>query len=111
MYIWTKHRYTQHTAPANVGRVRAKGVLPSDSKGPRWIIDHASGEMGFIPNAQLIFKSQSNSGDYHDEINKVNTKWLQEKLLPNLPLRSIVVMDNASYHALWVNKAPTKHKK
>ncbi|CAH2087753.1 unnamed protein product [Euphydryas editha] len=28
-----------------------EGVLSSDSKGPRWIIVHAGGEMGFIPNA------------------------------------------------------------
>ncbi|KAM3964278.1 LOW QUALITY PROTEIN: uncharacterized protein ACR2FA_001768 [Aphomia sociella] len=64
--------------------------------------------MGFIPNAQLIFKSQSKSGDYHDDINRDNfTKWLKEMLLPNLPPQSIVVMDNASYHTVAVNKAPT----
>ncbi|XP_049701004.2 uncharacterized protein LOC126055535 [Helicoverpa armigera] len=62
-----------------------EGVLSSDSKGPRWIIVHAGGTMGFISNAQLIFRSQSKSADYHDEMNKVNfNKWLKEKLIPNL---------------------------
>lgn len=69
-----------------------EGVYSSDSKGPRWIIVHARGKMGFIPNAQLIFISQTKSGDYHDEIHKANfKKWVQEKLLPNLPVRSLVV--------------------
>lgn len=85
-----------------------KGVLTNDSTGSRWIIVHAGGEMGFILNAQLIFKSQSKSGDYHDDMNKTNfMKWLQEKLIPNLPSNSLIVMDNASYHTVTVNKAPT----
>lgn len=85
-----------------------EGVLSSDSKGPRWIIVHAGGAMGFIPNAQLIFRSQSQAADYHDDMNKTNfNKWLSEKLIPNLPPQSIVVMDNASYHTIQLNKAPT----
>ncbi|CAG4961088.1 unnamed protein product [Colias eurytheme] len=64
--------------------------------------------MGFIPDAQLIFKSQTKSGDYHDDMNRENfMKWIKDKLLPNLPAQSIVVMDYASYHTVAVNKAPT----
>ncbi|KAL0810586.1 hypothetical protein ABMA28_010703 [Loxostege sticticalis] len=33
-------------------------------------------------------------------------KWLREKLIPNLTEPSIIVMDNASYHTVQVNKAP-----
>ncbi|XP_034840153.2 uncharacterized protein [Maniola hyperantus] len=85
-----------------------EGVLSPDSKGPRWIIVHAGGAMGFIPNAQLIFRSRSQAADYHDDMNKTNfNKWLSEKLIPNLPPQSIVVMDNASYHTVQLNKAPT----
>ncbi|XP_038221442.1 uncharacterized protein LOC119839277, partial [Zerene cesonia] len=85
------------------------GVLSSDSKGPRWIIVHAGSEAGFVPNAQLIFKSQSKSGDYHGDMNRENfMKWVQEKLLPNIPPpQSIVVTDNAPYHTVALNKAPT----
>lgn len=83
-------------------------VLTSDSPGMRWIIVNAGGEMGFISNAQLIFKSQSKSGNYHDDMNRTNfMKWLSEKLIPNLPPNSLVVMDNAPYHTVQVNKAPT----
>lgn len=84
------------------------GVLKNDSTGTRWIIVNAGGEMGFIPNALLIFKSQSKSGDYHDDMNRANfMKWLTEKLIPNLPKNSLVVMDNAPYHTVQINKAPT----
>lgn len=46
--------------------------------------------------------------DYHHDMNAANfNKWLQEKLLPNLNEPSIIVMDNASYHSVIVNKPPT----
>jgi transposase len=34
-------------------------------------------------------------------------KWLEEKRIPNLDKPSVVVMDNASYHCVVKNKAPT----
>ncbi|PSN43260.1 hypothetical protein C0J52_25105 [Blattella germanica] len=35
------------------------------------------------------------------------TKWLQTQILPNLPPRSVIVMDNASYHSVQNDKKPT----
>ncbi len=65
------------------------------------------GENGFIPGAQLIFKSRQRHGDYHGEMNReLFLKWLREKLLPNLPSRSVVIMDNAPYHSIILNKPP-----
>ncbi|KAH9638425.1 hypothetical protein HF086_007732 [Spodoptera exigua] len=84
------------------------GLFTSESAGSRWIIAHAGSEYGFINNALLIFKSQSKSSDYHDDMNSTNfLKWMNEKLIPNLPERSLVVMDNAPYHCTQTNKAPT----
>jgi hypothetical protein len=34
-------------------------------------------------------------------------KWLTEKLIPNLPPRSVLVVDNAPYHNVQFNKATT----
>ncbi|XP_050308995.1 uncharacterized protein LOC126745273 [Anthonomus grandis grandis] len=46
----------------------------------------------------LIFKSGAKSGDYHDDMNHQHfMKWVQTKLLPNLPEQSVLVIDNASY--------------
>lgn len=85
-----------------------QGVLVSDSVGSRWIIGHAGSENGFVENALLIFKSQSKSSDYHDDMNTTNfLKWMTEKVVPNLPENCLVVMDNAPYHCTQINKAPT----
>ncbi|CAH0723974.1 unnamed protein product, partial [Brenthis ino] len=63
-----------------------EGVLSSNAKGARWIIVHAEGENGFVPNARVIFKSQTKSGDYRNDMNQTNfMKWLKEKLVPNHP--------------------------
>ena len=36
-------------------------------------------------------------------------KWLQEKLIPNLKSRSVIVVDNASYHNVQLNWHPTSN--
>lgn len=68
--------------------------------------------MGFLEQCLLIFKSGSKSGDYHDDMNAENYgKWVMEKLIPNLPDNSVVVIDNAPYHNMQVNKAPASASK
>ena len=85
-----------------------RGAKKPIGKGNRLIIVHAGGEMGFIPNACLIFTSGQKSGDYHDDMNFDNySRWMREKLLPNLPPNSVIVVDNASYHNVQLNPAPT----
>lgn len=60
-----------------------------------------------MPDALLVFKSQSVSEDYHGDMDYDNfTKWLEEHLFPNLPPNSVVVGDNASYHNKLKNKPP-----
>jgi hypothetical protein len=62
--------------------------------------------MGTIEGEELIFNSRVTSQDYHDDKNSTNyNKWLQVKLIP---LGSIVILDNASYHTVQENKAPTR---
>ncbi|RVE50547.1 hypothetical protein evm_004774 [Chilo suppressalis] len=84
------------------------GLLISESAGKRFIIAHAGTKSGFVKNALLMFRSQSKSADYHDDMNATNfLKWMTEKVVPNLPEKSLVVMDNAPYHCTQINKAPT----
>ncbi|CAC5392648.1 unnamed protein product [Mytilus coruscus] len=52
--------------------------------------------------------------DYHTEMNgKVFEQWFEKQLVPALPPKSIVVMDNASYHSVRVDgtKAPTSNSR
>jgi len=36
-------------------------------------------------------------------------KWLQEKFIPNLECKSVIVVDNASYHNVQLNRHPTSN--
>lgn len=56
-----------------------------------------------------MFKSKTNVGDYHGEMNAVNFEtWLKEKLFPNLQKPSIIILDNASYHSRQSERLPIK---
>ena len=45
--------------------------------------------------------------DYHQDMNaNVFENWFLEKLIPNLPEKSVVILDNASYHCCQVDKIP-----
>lgn len=84
------------------------GVLSHIGKGDRLIIVHCGGQSGFVDGALLIFKSKCKTGDYHDSMNFVNfSKWINEKLMPNIPPNSVIVMDNAAYHSVREEKKPT----
>ncbi|CAC5356318.1 unnamed protein product [Mytilus coruscus] len=74
--------------------------VPS-GKGTRLIVlDVGSSQQGLIPGCGLIFESKTNSSDYHDEMNKEHfTEWFRDTLLPKLPPRSVIIMDNAPYHS------------
>lgn len=67
--------------------------------GERLIILNAITKSGWVPNAKVVFKSTKKTGDYHGQMNyELFSKWFSEKLLPNIPENSIIIMDNAPYH-------------
>ena len=79
------------------------------SKGERCIIVDAGSEHGFVQGARLVYDRKSSSGDYHSEMNSEKfMRWLRERLIPNLPPRSVVVIDNAPYHSVQQNKCPNQ---
>jgi len=77
--------------------------------GERLIILHAMTKSGWVPGAQLTFKSTKKTGDYHGQMNHdLFTKWFTEQLLPNIPGHALILMDNAPYHTvLSRHSAPT----
>jgi len=65
---------------------------------------------GSIPSALLIFQSGSKSGDYHNNMNHANIKKrLPEQLIPDLELKSVIVVDSVSYHNVQLNRRPTSN--
>ncbi len=84
-------------------------VQKPTGKGERLIIMNAITKDGWVPDAETIFKSTKKTGDYHGQMNaELFAKWFEEKLIPNIPDNSLIVMDNASYHnILSSHSAPT----
>ena len=71
------------------------------SKGERCIIVNAGSEAIFVKGALLVYDGKSSSGDYNSEMNLTKfMHWLQERLIPNLPSRSVVVISNAPYQSV-----------
>lgn len=88
------------------------GFKKSFSKGSKLVLVHAGSNAGEVQNALLIFKSGQKKGEYQNNMNAENyEKWLKTKLIPNLPPRSVLVIDNARYHNVKLNKAPNSNNK
>ncbi|CAB3236879.1 unnamed protein product [Arctia plantaginis] len=88
------------------------GIVENISSGKRYIIVHVGSEKGPVLNSLLVFSTKSKMADYHHDMNSTNfNKWLQEKLMPNLNEPYVIVMDNASYHSVIINKAPTSQNR
>ena len=86
------------------------GAYTKSNAGSRLIVIHAGNRDGFIPEASLVFQSGITSADYHGQMNFDNfSKWMKEKLLPNVPLNSVICMANASYHMKILNKTSSKY--
>ncbi|XP_059477267.1 uncharacterized protein LOC132197758 [Neocloeon triangulifer] len=87
-----------------VGRVRA-------SNGKRFIIVHAGSADGFVKGASLIFPSKVAHMDYHGDMSAdYFMKWAIDQLIPNLPEKCCIVIDNASYHSTVLEKRPVKSR-
>jgi transposase len=84
-------------------------VQKPTGNGERFVIVSAITKDGWVPNAKIVFKSTKKTGDYHGQMNwMIFEKWFSEKLLPNIPEKSLIVMDNASYHSVLSDcSAPT----
>ena len=70
------------------------------SKGDRIIVVHAGTNKGFINGAELGYDNEMNFEYF--------MKWLQTQLIPNLPEKSALVLDNAAYHNVREDKYPTQ---
>jgi hypothetical protein len=86
------------------------GVQTNVNSGNRLIMLHVGGINGFLPNAALIYKAGSVTGDYNGQMYVENfEKWAVEKLIPDLPAKSVIVIDNAPYKCLQIDKPPSAY--
>ena len=81
-------------------------------RGARFILINAGSKDGYVQGAALVFNAKATTGDYHGEVNTdLFSVWWNEKLLPNLPQNSIIVIDNASYHNTTTEDSRIQSKK
>ncbi|KAJ4451835.1 hypothetical protein ANN_03313 [Periplaneta americana] len=86
------------------------GICADGNAADRLIMVHVGPRPGFLNNASLVYKAGTTDGDYHGQMNSGNFgKWVWENLLTSLPPNSVVVLDNAPYHNVQVDKPPTKN--
>jgi len=68
------------------------------------IMLHAMTEHGWVDGAKLVFQAKRRTGDYHGQMNFENfRRWFVEQLLPHLPAASLIVMDHAPYHNVYLD--------
>ena len=87
-----------------------KGLNVPCGGGARIIVNDIGSENGFLGGCREVFIGKKNTDDYHNEINGDHFEaWWKEKVLPSLPPRSVVVIDNAKYHSRITpeSKTPT----
>ncbi len=78
-------------------------VQKPSGKGLRLILVHAITADGWVEGAKLVFQAKKRTGDYHGQMNFENFhKWFVECLLPRIPACSLIMMDNAPYHNVYV---------
>ncbi|EEB10046.1 hypothetical protein Phum_PHUM012940 [Pediculus humanus corporis] len=71
-----------------------------------FILIHAGGETGFIPNALLIIQTSNLKEDYFKELSDHYQFWIKNKLIPALPPKSVVVIDGVIYQKIQLEKIP-----
>ena len=72
------------------------------------IIEGTDGSYGFVPKARQIFAAPvgKNIGDYHKNWNGPSYKeYFTTHVLPNIPDRTYIQLDSASYH-VWSDQLP-----
>jgi hypothetical protein len=80
------------------------------SEGKRFIVLHAGSRFGFLDGCSLLLDS-NNDKDYHRTMNgEIFKNWVILQLitaLSQLQDKCVVVMDNAPYHSVQLDKPPT----
>jgi transposase len=108
VYMDENYINSSHTHQKGLGDNSNEGLFKPISKGLRLIIINAGGENGFVPGAYARWKLNSNTDDYHHEMNFENyEKWVRTQLVPHLLPKSVVAIDNAPYHNKQKEKCPT----
>lgn len=82
------------------------GVSQPRGKGGRLIVAHIGSNEGFVDESALIFHAKKGTGDYHQEMDGPKFEGWFESVLPKLTPNSVIVLDNAPYHSVKLERVP-----
>ncbi|KAL4084055.1 hypothetical protein QTP88_029371 [Uroleucon formosanum] len=102
---------TVESSQAAFSQGLSTGAANPTGKGKRLIVCHIGSEDGFVPDSLLCFESKKNTNDYHDEMNDDSFRDWLEGVLPRLKDNAVIVMDNAPYHSVKLEKFPASNWK
>ena len=113
---WVNASHTASSQWVPSGDCKESGRKLPMGKGERLIFLHAgSASQGFLPDCDLVFRAKAKDNrDYHTEMNdNVFLRWVKDKLVPALPTKSLIIMDNAPYHSVQdpESKTPTSNNR
>jgi len=94
-FIWkdANSEWSWFTDEEDIAALATKG-----SKGERWTVIYAGTKDGWVPNA-LFLRTKKRGDDWNGCMDaKLYQKWFKEYLLEYLPPRSLIILDNASFH-------------
>jgi hypothetical protein len=83
-------------------------------KGKRIIILHAGSKFGWVPNGLLLLAKAIKDAnlDYHEDMSgNLFYNWFKDTLLSNIESNSVIVLNNASYHSVMLEKIPNSNSK
>ena len=90
------------------------GLKVPSGKGRRLIINHLGSKNGFLKDCGECFVEKKDSTNYHSEMNGTHfEKWLVEPVLPKMPDKALLVINNARYHSRQAkdSKKPTTNQR
>ncbi|XP_050512812.1 uncharacterized protein LOC126888513 [Diabrotica virgifera virgifera] len=80
------------------------------NRGQRIIILNIGSKNGWLGGEsflQLAKNIKDSKLDYHENMtSSLFKEWFEKKVLPNFPPKSVIVMDNATYHSEQIRKIP-----
>jgi hypothetical protein len=105
VYLDESYVNVNHSSP-RTGYFVEEGpwVRKPSGKGTRLIMLYAMTRQGWVDGAKLVFQAKRRTGDYHGQMNFENfRRWFVDQLLPQIPAASLIVMDNAPYHNVYLD--------
>lgn len=88
-----------------------EGLLSADGNGGNCIIMHDGKKDACVGSIQIAFLAKRDKGDSVEMNEERFQKWVEERLLPNIPETSVIVVDSASYHTAQDTPLPERSAK